>query len=175
MAMQLLRESVERETRSILRTDGQLSVLPKTTELAALQQALNYSGYVTPLIEKQQYLGAGFDPTANTAVSQKGHFHNLELMPVELRQLAGQSSGWQGRTSRRLAYPDRLPVAGIIAPGLSPKSSATRTAAACSPPRRHWSHSRLSWPLPPVLVSLLVRPLLLRVPALNCRAFSKHI
>ncbi len=100
-------------------TSGQLSILPKTTELAALQIALNYSGYTTPLIDGQQYLGAGFDPTADTAVSQKGHLHNLELMPVELRQLAGQPSGWQGRTSRRLAYPDRLPVAGNIIPGLS--------------------------------------------------------
>ena len=100
-------------------TSGQLSILPKTTDLAALQIALNYSGYTTPLIEGHQYLGAGFDPTADTAVSQKGHFHNLELMPVELRQLAGQPSEWQGRTSRRLAYPDRLPLAGKITPGLS--------------------------------------------------------
>ena len=100
-------------------TSGQLSILPKTTELAALQIALNYSGYTTPLIDGQQYLGAGFDPTADTAVSQKGHLHNLELMPLELRQLAGQPYGWQGRTSRRLAYPDRLPVAGKITPGLS--------------------------------------------------------
>ena len=100
-------------------TSGQLSVLPKTTELAALQHALNYSGYVTPLIAGRQYLGAGFNPTADTSVSQKGHFHNLALMPVELRALAGQPSGWEGRTSLRLAYPDRLPVAGLIAPGLS--------------------------------------------------------
>ena len=100
-------------------TSGQLSILPKTTELAALQIALNYSGYTTPLIEGEQYLGAGFDPAADTAVSQKGHLHNLELMPVELRQLAGLASEWQGRTSRRLAYPDRLPLAGNITPGLS--------------------------------------------------------
>ncbi len=100
-------------------TSGQLSILPKTTELAALQIALNYSGYTTPLIEGRQYSGAGFEPTADTAVSQKAHLHNLELMPVELRQLAGQPSGWQGRTSRRLAYPDRLPLAGKITPGLS--------------------------------------------------------
>ena len=93
--------------------------MPKTTKLAALQIALNYSGYTTPLIEGEQYLGAGFDPTADTAVSQKGHLHNLELMPVELRQLAGQTSEWQGRTSRRLAYPDRLPMVGKITPGLS--------------------------------------------------------
>ena len=100
-------------------TSGQLSILPKKTELAALQIALNYSGYTTPLIEGRQYLGAGFDPTVDTAVSQKGHLHNLELMPVELRQIAGQPYEWQGRTSRRLAYPDRLPLAGKIAPGLS--------------------------------------------------------
>ena len=100
-------------------TSGQLSVLPQTTGLASLRKALNYSGYVTPLIERRQYLGAGFDPTADTAVSQKSHFHNLALMPVELRALAGQPSGWEGRTSRRLSYPDRLPLAGQIAPGLS--------------------------------------------------------
>ena len=91
-------------------TSGQLSVLPQTTELAALRKALNYSGYVTPLIEGRQYLGAGFEPTADTSVSQKAHLHNLALMPVELRSLAGQPFGWDGRTSRRLAYPDRLPV-----------------------------------------------------------------
>ena len=100
-------------------TSGQLSFLPQTTELAVLQKALNYSGYVTPLIEGRQYLGAGFDPTADTAVSQKGHLYNLDLMPAELRSLAGQTFGWEGRTSRRLAYPDRLPVAGLITPGLS--------------------------------------------------------
>ena len=100
-------------------TSGQLSILPKTTELSALQMALNYSGYLTPVVNDHQYLGAGFNPTEDISVSQKGHFHNLELMPVSLRQFAGQPSGWGGRTSRRLAYPDRLPVAGIIAPGLS--------------------------------------------------------
>ena len=100
-------------------TSGQLSILPKTTELSALQMALNYSGYLTPVLNNHQYLGAGFDPIADTIVSQKGHLHNLELMPVSLRQLAGQSCGWEGRKSRRLAYPDRLPVAGNIAPGLS--------------------------------------------------------
>ena len=100
-------------------TTGQLSILPKTTELSALQMALNYSGYLTPVVNNRQYLGAGFDPIEDTAVSQKGHLHNLELMPVNLRQLAGQQSGWEGRKSRRLAYPDRLPIAGNFAPGLS--------------------------------------------------------
>ena len=37
-------------------TSGQLSVLPQTTGLASLRKALNYSGYVTPLIERRQYL-----------------------------------------------------------------------------------------------------------------------
>mgnify|MGYP001288789503 CR=1 FL=1 len=100
-------------------TSGQLSILPKTTKLSALQMALNYSGYLTPLVNNRQYLGAGFDPTEDTAVSKKGHLHNLKLMPVSLQQLAEQPSEWEGRTSLRLAYPDRLPVAGIIAPGLS--------------------------------------------------------
>ena len=100
-------------------TSGQLSILPQTTELAALRQALNFSGYLTPLMETRQYLGAGFDPTADTAVSQKGHLYNLELLPFELRALAGEPAEWEGRTSRRLAYPDRLPLAGQIAPGLS--------------------------------------------------------
>ena len=100
-------------------TSGQLSILPKTTELSALQVALNYSGYLTPVVNNHPYLGAGFNPAEDTAVTQKGHIHNLELMPVRLRQFAGQPFGWEGRISRRLAYPDRLPVAGIVAPGLS--------------------------------------------------------
>ena len=100
-------------------TSGQLSILPKTTELSALQVALNYSGYLTPVVNNHQYLGAGFNPMEDAVALQKDHLQNLELMPVGLRHLAGQPSGWQGRTSRRLAYPDRLPVAGIIAPGLS--------------------------------------------------------
>jgi len=113
-----LLKTVGHDLRACQVTSGQLSILPKTTDLAALQIALNYSGYTTPLIEGHQYLGAGFDPTADTEVSQKGHIHNLELMPVDLRNFAGQSSGWHGRTSRRLACPDRLPLAGLIAPGL---------------------------------------------------------
>ena len=101
-------------------TSGQLSVLPQTTELAALQQALNYSGYITPLIEGQQYLGAGFDPTADTAVSQKGHLHNLELMPVELRShlLVNHLDG-RAEHHAALPIPTDLPLAGKIAPGLS--------------------------------------------------------
>lgn len=100
-------------------TSGQLSYLPPTSKLALVRMALNYSGYLTPVIDNRQYLGAGFDPTADLAVTQAGHLHNLDLMPAELRGLAGSLSDWQGRTSRRLAYPDRLPLAGRLAPGLS--------------------------------------------------------
>lgn len=100
-------------------TSGQLSYLPPTTDLAPAQMALNYSGYLTPVIDGCQYLGAGFDPSGSIAVTPAGHLHNLELMPAELRGLAGHSSGWQGRTSRRLAYPDRVPLAGPLVPGIS--------------------------------------------------------
>ena len=100
-------------------TSGQLSDLPSTTSLAPSRIALNYSGYLTPVIEGRQYLGAGFDPTGDTAVTAAGHLHNLELMPSELRDLAGDPSAWRGRTSRRLAYPDRLPLAGPLMPGVS--------------------------------------------------------
>ena len=100
-------------------TSGQLSELPSTTSLASSQIALNYSGYLTPVIEGRQYLGAGFDPTGDTAVTKAGHLHNLDLMPSELQGLAGDPSGWRGRTSRRLAYPDRLPLAGPLIPGVS--------------------------------------------------------
>ena len=100
-------------------TSGQLSELPSTTSLASSQIALNYSGYLTPVIEDCQYLGAGFDPTGDTAVTKAGHLHNLDLMPSELQGLAGDPSGWRGRTSRRLAYPDRLPLAGPLIPGVS--------------------------------------------------------
>ena len=90
-------------------------------------EALRWRGLIHDIMpETEDYLNAnqvtgyiGFDPTADTAVSQKGHLYNLELMPVELRELAGEPSKWQGRTSRRLAYPDRLPLAGEITPGLS--------------------------------------------------------
>ena len=100
-------------------TSGQLSYLPATTQLSAVQMALNYSGYLTPVIDGCQYLGAGFDPSADSAVTEAGHVHNLQLMPTGLRGLAGNHEHWTGRTSRRLAYPDRLPVAGTLAPGLS--------------------------------------------------------
>ena len=100
-------------------TSGQLSDLPSTTSLAPSRIALNYSGYLTPVIEGRQYLGAGFDPTGDTAVTAAGHLHNLELMPSELRDLAGDPAAWRGRTSRRLAYPDRLPLAGPLMPGVS--------------------------------------------------------
>ena len=100
-------------------TSGQLSYLPATTELAAARMALNYSGYLTPVIQACQYLGAGSDPSADSTVTEAGHLHNLQLMPSDLRDLAGHHKKWRGRTSRRLAYPDRLPVAGPLGPGLS--------------------------------------------------------
>lgn len=110
---------VDQDLGSCQVTSGQLSDLPSTTPLAKAQIALNYSGYLTSVIEGRQYLGAGFDPTGDMAVTKAGHLHNLQLMPAELRRLAGDPANWQGRNSRRLAYPDRLPVAGPLAPGLS--------------------------------------------------------
>ena len=98
-------------------TSGQLSILPKTTELSALQVALNYSGYLTPVVIIIS-IWCGFNPPEDTAVTQKGHIHNLELMPVNFGSLRGNHL-MGGQISRRLAYPDRLPVAGIVAPGLS--------------------------------------------------------
>lgn len=114
-----LLQLVDQDLGTFQVTSGQLSKLPSTTSLAASQVALNYSGYLTPVIEGCQYLGAGFDPAGDTAVTMAGHLHNLDLMPAELQELAGDISAWGGRTSRRLAYPDRLPLAGQLIPGVS--------------------------------------------------------
>ena len=100
-------------------TSGQLSDLPSTTSLAPSRIALNYSGgYLTPVIEGRQYLGAGFDPTGDTAVTAAGHLHNLELMPSELwiwlviLQLAGPHITSVG-LSRQIAF-GRAAYAGCV-------------------------------------------------------------
>ncbi len=97
-------------------TSGQLSYLPASTGFSGLKTALNYSGYILPCYDGRQIIGAGFDHDATQDVTLAGHLQNLELLPQSLRPLAGAADSWQGRRSRRLATPDRLPLAGPISP-----------------------------------------------------------
>lgn len=97
-------------------TTGQISLLASGSALARLAMPLHFGGYLTPpLGDGRQILGASFDHAPrddSKASQQRGHQHNLGLLPADLRQLVPDPSGWQARISQRLASPDRMPLAG---------------------------------------------------------------
>ncbi len=93
-------------------TSGQLSFLPKHTMLSKLGISLQYGGYITPEINGQQVLGASFDLSGSIHVTDKGHRHNISLLPVSLQKLISDIDKLQGRVSQRLASKDRMPLIG---------------------------------------------------------------
>ncbi len=93
-------------------TSGQLSFLPSNTKLSALECSLQYGGYVTPMIEGIQALGASFDLSDTMQLTKKAHLHNISLLPTELQKLLPDSLELTGRVSRRLASQDRGPLIG---------------------------------------------------------------
>ena len=93
-------------------TSGQLSFLPKNTFFNNLSTSLQYGGYITPMLNGKQVLGASFDLSATTEVTKKAHFHNISLLPNALRKLMPNINELQGRVSQRLASNDRLPLVG---------------------------------------------------------------
>ena len=93
-------------------TSGQLSFLPSNTKLSTLECSLQYGGYVTPMIEGIQALGASFDLSGTMQLTKKAHLHNISLLPTELQKLLPDSLELTGRVSRRLASQDRGPLIG---------------------------------------------------------------
>ena len=93
-------------------TSGQLSFLPKNTTLSNLSVSLQYGGYITPMINDKQVLGASFDLSGSMQVTDEGHLHNISLLPVSLQKLIPNIEKLQGRVSQRLASKDRMPLIG---------------------------------------------------------------
>ncbi len=93
-------------------TSGQLSFLPKHTRLSNLGISLQYGGYITPMIDGKQVFGASFDLSGSMDVTDKGHLHNISLLPVSLQKLIFDINKLQGRVSQRLASKDRMPLVG---------------------------------------------------------------
>ena len=93
-------------------TYGQLSFLSSDTKLSKLQCSLQYGGYLTPMIDGIQALGASFDLSEIMQVTQKAHLHNIRLLPTELQKLLPDSLELKGRVSKRLASQDRGPLVG---------------------------------------------------------------
>ncbi len=98
-------------------TSGQLSYLASDSPLSDLKMAINYSGYLLPSHQDRQIIGAGFDHHQGLEVTIEGHQQNLDLMPDNLRPLAGEAENLSGRRALRLAVGDRLPVLGEIGQG----------------------------------------------------------
>ena len=93
-------------------TSGQLSFLPRNTKLSTLECSLQYGGYLTPMIDGIQALGASFDLSATMQLTKKAHLHNVSLLPKEIQKLVPDSLELKGRVSQRLASQDRGPLVG---------------------------------------------------------------
>ena len=93
-------------------TSGQLSFLPNNTNLNKLNCSLQYGGYLTPMIDGIQVLGASFDLSGTMQLTEQSHRHNLSLLPKELQNHLPESLELKGRVSRRLASQDRGPLVG---------------------------------------------------------------
>ena len=59
-------------------------------------------------------MGASFDRSGQTDVTETGHQHNFGLLPPPWQDSGPQIQGAKGRLSHRLATTDRLPLVGKI-------------------------------------------------------------
>lgn len=91
-----------------------------------LTSGVSFGGYMARARDGTIALGASFDhhdpakPLPELGRAQ--HEANMNLLPEPLRyqlkdQLGGSCDTWQGRTSLRLASPDRQPLAGAVSTG----------------------------------------------------------
>ena len=98
-------------------TSGQVSHIPSNTALLSLKAGLSFGGYLTPENDGFHELGATFDRTAAMTVSDKGHAHNLGLLPEGMAGLIGNTISqdrFTGRMSQRASTPDRNPIMGHL-------------------------------------------------------------
>ena len=101
-------------------TTGQLSLLPRDNPLAGLKTAFHYGGYILPLHDGRQVMGASFDHGRLEGVRDAAHLHNHSLLPPALAAiLPATPEAWQGRVSYRLATSDRQPLLGDYLPSVS--------------------------------------------------------
>jgi len=99
-------------------TAGHVSYLPETA-LSPPLSGMSFGGYMAAMKEGGTALGASFDhhdpalPIPQLDASH--HKSNLELLPIRMMASPDPDShDWDGRTSLRLASPDRQPLAGKI-------------------------------------------------------------
>ena len=93
---------------------GQISIFEGDNTKSDLITGLHFGGYLTPVIEGAQYMGASFDRSGQREVSEDGHQHNFGLLPPRWQDVGPQIKGAKGRLSHRLATTDRLPLVGAI-------------------------------------------------------------
>ena len=93
---------------------GQISIFEGDNAKSDLTTGLHFGGYLTPVIEGAQYMGASFDRSGQTDVTETGHQHNFGLLPPPWQDSGPQIQGAKGRLSHRLATTDRLPLVGEI-------------------------------------------------------------
>ncbi|MGC6517127.1 MAG: FAD-dependent 5-carboxymethylaminomethyl-2-thiouridine(34) oxidoreductase MnmC [Candidatus Puniceispirillaceae bacterium] len=93
---------------------GQVSFWQAPTALSDIKIGVNYGGYMTPVVNGWQYLGASFNREGQTEVTLDGHQHNLDLLPEEWQKFAPDKKMAKGRLSYRLSTKDRMPVCGAV-------------------------------------------------------------
>ncbi|MDC0461459.1 FAD-dependent 5-carboxymethylaminomethyl-2-thiouridine(34) oxidoreductase MnmC [Alphaproteobacteria bacterium] len=93
-------------------TSGQLSFLPENTEFSQLKSSVQFGGYLTPMIDGMQILGASFDLSGSMEITDDAHLHNISLLPQSLQMKMPAVDSLNGRVSQRLASQDRGPLMG---------------------------------------------------------------
>ena len=98
-------------------TSGQVSHFPSNTISKSLKAGLSFGGYLTPADDGFHELGATFDRTAALNVTDKGHAHNLGLLPEGMAGIIHNAPGLEGvtgRVSQRASTSDRNPIVGHL-------------------------------------------------------------
>lgn len=103
-------------------TAGHVSHIPDHL-LKAPQSGMSFGGYMAEMPDGGTALGASFDhhdpALPMPELEEIVHEANLGLLPAKMLPFpSSEFSNWGGRTSLRLASPDRQPLAGQIEDGL---------------------------------------------------------
>jgi len=118
----LLAQPLAEKLPAFQATAGHVSYIPEEA-LKPPSTGMSFGGYMAGLPEGGTALGASFDhhdpalplPPLNAAA----HLANHALLPAEMKKmLKPDPESWGGRTSLRLAAPDRHPLAGQLDEGL---------------------------------------------------------
>ncbi|MBL4828227.1 MAG: bifunctional tRNA (5-methylaminomethyl-2-thiouridine)(34)-methyltransferase MnmD/FAD-dependent 5-carboxymethylaminomethyl-2-thiouridine(34) oxidoreductase MnmC [Spongiibacteraceae bacterium] len=98
---------------------GQISEIPATGSLAALNTVICHDGYITPAINAKNSIGATFDIADNdTSERASDHQRNLNKLYQAIPSLQTHNkidpSTISGRASLRCTTPDHLPLVGQL-------------------------------------------------------------